>query len=494
MWKRVFAAVGLCLAHGLLLAADAGNGGLERPPHSGAAPRIVKGTTGPESDFPSVCVVFSTAGDFRCSGTLISPRHVLTAGHCAAMEGGEKFADTDGRVRINGQLFSTSRIVLHPNFNEILLGDEGIVDAAIFELDTPVDGVTPSPLFREPPRVGTPLLLAGFGITSYSGKQKFPPPGSIVSGTTVLERITSTTLEWTFERDESDTAPGDSGGPAFIDVGGVLAVAGITSLGIAPRGRFGRFGTMSIDTRVDTIVPWIDSVVNGTSNNAPRIAAATSAPAITAAPGEPVQFDVAATDPDGDTLAFIWDFGDESAEQGQTPIHSYTFPGTYTAKVTVSDGLQAATSTMTIAVPPLSSDTLVLKKLQLAVNFASDSSDSFSIQGQLLPFPAVQLDGASIKLDVGGAIVSFDLDGRGRARTFEGSISVNPQKGAFSARINRDAFNQFWQDEGIDNISTNSMLVNMPVTVALNGHEFVKQQPLIYKASQGRSGKASNPR
>ena len=50
-------------------------------------------------------------------------------------------------------------------------------------------------------------------------------------------------------------------------------------------------------------------------------------------------FTVAATDADSDTLTYSWDFGDGSAASTQqNPTHSYTTAGTYTAKVTVSDG------------------------------------------------------------------------------------------------------------------------------------------------------------
>ena len=45
------------------------------------------------------------------------------------------------------------------------------------------------------------------------------------------------------------------------------------------------------------------------------------------------------SDPDNDTLTFDWDFGDGSAHATTaTASHEYTTPGSYTAKLTVSDG------------------------------------------------------------------------------------------------------------------------------------------------------------
>ncbi len=51
------------------------------------------------------------------------------------------------------------------------------------------------------------------------------------------------------------------------------------------------------------------------------------------------RFTAAATDADGDPLTYAWDFGDTAPRRrSRTRRTRYTTPGTYTAKVTVSDG------------------------------------------------------------------------------------------------------------------------------------------------------------
>jgi PKD repeat protein len=52
-----------------------------------------------------------------------------------------------------------------------------------------------------------------------------------------------------------------------------------------------------------------------------------------------VQFNAAGNDPDGpeDDLLYTWDFGDGGTSLAQNPAHTYNAPGTYTAKVTVSE-------------------------------------------------------------------------------------------------------------------------------------------------------------
>jgi PKD repeat protein len=58
---------------------------------------------------------------------------------------------------------------------------------------------------------------------------------------------------------------------------------------------------------------------------------------------EEIQFDASATyDPDGDTLIYLWDFGDGSTSPlpSQSPLaaHAYSEAGTYTVQLAVSDG------------------------------------------------------------------------------------------------------------------------------------------------------------
>ena len=56
----------------------------------------------------------------------------------------------------------------------------------------------------------------------------------------------------------------------------------------------------------------------------------------------------ASSDPDGDPLTFVWDFGDGSpTATGATPSHVYDQMGHYTVKLTVSDGRGGTSTAMT---------------------------------------------------------------------------------------------------------------------------------------------------
>ncbi|VTR96211.1 na-ca exchanger integrin-beta4 : Na-Ca exchanger/integrin-beta4 OS=Trichodesmium erythraeum (strain IMS101) GN=Tery_1772 PE=4 SV=1: Calx-beta: Calx-beta: Calx-beta: Calx-beta: Calx-beta: Calx-beta: PKD: PKD: HemolysinCabind: HemolysinCabind [Gemmata massiliana] len=54
--------------------------------------------------------------------------------------------------------------------------------------------------------------------------------------------------------------------------------------------------------------------------------------------GQVVRFAGSATDADGDALTYSWDFGDGTTGSGAAPTHVYADNGTYTARLTVSDG------------------------------------------------------------------------------------------------------------------------------------------------------------
>jgi PKD repeat protein len=62
-----------------------------------------------------------------------------------------------------------------------------------------------------------------------------------------------------------------------------------------------------------------------------------------------VRFTSSGRDPEGKSLMYVWEFGDGGMAGGRSATHTYTTPGTYDAKITVTDP-SGATGTATVRV------------------------------------------------------------------------------------------------------------------------------------------------
>jgi glucose/arabinose dehydrogenase/PKD repeat protein len=81
------------------------------------------------------------------------------------------------------------------------------------------------------------------------------------------------------------------------------------------------------------------------SSNQPPIAVASGSPTSGAAPLV-VNFSSAGSlDPEGHALTYSWDFGDGTTSTAANPVHTYTPPGRYNARLTVSDGANQTVAT-----------------------------------------------------------------------------------------------------------------------------------------------------
>ena len=99
-------------------------------------------------------------------------------------------------------------------------------------------------------------------------------------------------------------------------------------------------------------VNWFEVVGKGAAVTASPEATITATPTSGSAPLN-VAFDTVATDSDGGTLTYAWDFGvpgiTTDVSTAKSPTYTYTAQGTYTATLTVSDG-QGGSTTKTINV------------------------------------------------------------------------------------------------------------------------------------------------
>lgn len=217
--------------------------------------------------YPAVCCL-NAPQPAKGAGVLIDSRFVLTAAHGAAkLQAGYE-------ILVAGLPFPIRRIVLHPSWQhrraKVGASDTAIlVDLALVELERPVDSIQPLPLYLGRAEEGIVVTLIGKGAfgTGLTGPEM--QDGLWRGATNRVDKVLHNA--WLVLRfDEPGRAtdlegvegPGDSGGPALIDEGGRVQVAGIASWedrsGAAGRGQY---GVQKHYVRVSAFGQWIEEAI-----------------------------------------------------------------------------------------------------------------------------------------------------------------------------------------------------------------------------------------
>ena len=210
-----------------------------------------------------------------CSGTLVGCQTFLTAAHCVCSGDGVSCDPAEGAYQVFLQhegLFSVSQITPHPAYISATLEN----DIAVVTLSGPVDGLPPTPLASASPAFGSAGTIVGFGTindTPQTGSG-LKREGAIITADCRLElgpgASNSQLVCWDFDAPagpagtDSNTCPGDSGGPLFTDEGGTQVIAGVTSFGIGPCAG----DDFSGDTNVAYYADWVAGVAGADLANA----------------------------------------------------------------------------------------------------------------------------------------------------------------------------------------------------------------------------------
>ena len=95
------------------------------------------------------------------------------------------------------------------------------------------------------------------------------------------------------------------------------------------------------------------AVVLAGGNSAPTVSDVTASPSSGLQASTNIRFNAQATDKNNDPVTFSWDFGDGATGTGPDTSHIYATAGTFTAKVTASDGKASASSQTTVTIRSL---------------------------------------------------------------------------------------------------------------------------------------------
>ncbi len=224
------------------------------------ASTVIGGTAVPAGKWPDAVAVL---GQGSCTGTLIAPDVVLTAGHCADMVPTQVIAnslDYNGQGGITATVKSTTA---YPSW-------ETSYDVSVIVLNAPITGVTPRKIgtactFSEGFGDSKMVHLVGFGLTDTAGQGNntklneamAPVTDADCSGPGGCTAGVAPGGEFIAGGGGKDSCFGDSGGPVYLDTPRGPVVVGAVSRGLD--GAATPCGGGGIYVRTDKIVQWLET-------------------------------------------------------------------------------------------------------------------------------------------------------------------------------------------------------------------------------------------
>lgn len=214
-----------------------------------------------ERDYPEVVPILGG----RAVGTLIDDKWILTAAHVGQIVANS--SDSDRELTVNGLVRKVDQVFMHPSWNKERLGEADVIDLALLRLDRPVDDAQVAPLYCGGAEKGKVITIFGWGRAGDGISTELVRDRLFRRGENMIDEVTPR-IRFDFDEPTSPDAteyeavsgPGDSGGPAFIDIQGISYLVGVSSFQqdeVSP----GLYGVIENYERVSRHLDWINSVV-----------------------------------------------------------------------------------------------------------------------------------------------------------------------------------------------------------------------------------------
>ena len=285
-------------------APQASNRQRARPSHpagAGSRPRIIGGYGAIQSDWPFMAFVvyFDASGNavFNCTGAVVAPNVVLTAGHCGVDDTTGAPLDPGGFGVVTGsvdwtntaqrQVSPVSRVIVDPAWNRTT----DTFDAALLVLSKPTTApaiplATSADTYLEQP--GMPAYIAGWGVTDTTAL----PPLLQWAPTVIQSSTYCSQFDPYFDSSSelcavdppdflSGTCSGDSGGPlAAFNAAHQLVEIAITTHGPADCNTY----TADDFTAIIPLYSWAAGWIQAVAPPPPPPVAPPAPPAVPTAP------------------------------------------------------------------------------------------------------------------------------------------------------------------------------------------------------------------
>ena len=226
---------------------------------------VVGGSTVPDGKWPDAVAVLGNKGS--CTGTLVAPDVVITAGHCAEIEPAIVIANTVDYTAQGGAQVNVKTTTAYPDWQHTY-------DISVIVLEQPIPNVTPRKVgtgatFQEL-RSAMSVHLVGFGLTAENGtgdntllnEAMAPVVDPDCSEGKGCHAEVAPGGEFIAGGNGTDSCFGDSGGPVYFDTPRGTVVIGAVSRGVD--GASTPCGGGGIYVRTDKIISWIEQTTGRT--------------------------------------------------------------------------------------------------------------------------------------------------------------------------------------------------------------------------------------